>query len=66
MNHYVELNMKKLESLGKQAAYCRNMLSKDLDDSAKKEYAGLLADYEQEIKEIQARLEEMINDPWFN
>ncbi|QAX99178.1 hypothetical protein assk_399 [Aeromonas phage Assk] len=66
MNHYVKLNMDKLETLGKKAAYVRNELEKDLDDNTKKEYAGLLADYEQEIKEIQARLEEMIDDPWFN
>ena len=65
-NHYVELNMKKLETLGKKAAYCRHELTKDLDPWAKNEYTCILADTEVEIKDIQNRIEEMLNDPWFN
>ncbi|ASU00274.1 hypothetical protein [Aeromonas phage AS-zj] len=66
MNHYVKLNMDKLETLGKKAAYVRNELEKDLDPWEIKEYTELLKQYDKEIIDTQFQLQEMIDDPWFN
>lgn len=66
MNHYVKLNMDKLETLGKKAAYVRNEMKKDLEPWALKEYTELLKQYDKEIIETQFQLQQMIDDPWFN
>ena len=66
MNHYVDLNIKKLETLGKKAAYCRHMINSDIQDWEKKEYNTVLVDTEAEIVQTQICIEKMLNDPWFN
>lgn len=65
-NHYVDLNMTKLETLGKKAAYCRHMIASDIPAWEKKEYNTVLVDIEAEIVQTQTCIEAMLNDPWFN
>ncbi|QAY01393.1 hypothetical protein ZPAH1_orf00379 [Aeromonas phage ZPAH1] len=65
-NHYVNLNMKKLETLNGKAVYYRSALSCDLESWERKEFQSLLDDVENQIKEIQEITENIINDPWFN
>lgn len=65
-NHYIEFNIKKLESLSNKATYIRSKLKEDLEPWERKEYDEILIDVLAEIEWEQDNLEQMFADPWFN
>lgn len=63
-NHYMSVWEQRVRACKGSIAYCKDMLSYDLEAWERKEYEGVLVDHENELPGLLAQLEKVKTNNW--